>query len=201
MATTTTKNKGGRPKGRKNNATLAKEGKPIPPPPKQNEPPQPSTPTLDEEIARLRATAEPAPAPQQAPPGEQQKAPPPAGEQQKAPPAGEQQQAPPPGEQQQQAPPPPKGFTLSGHVGLIVIDAFIAGGIALLLRRYAKVDVSKSDLQLTEQEVEQLTPIADEVAKMVVANPVVLLTIALAGCYMSKIPALPKREKEEPQTA
>lgn len=166
--------KGGRPPGSKNKPP---EGTPT------NPPPPPSEKSLDDTIRDLKAEVPPI----EQPKAEQPKAEQPKAEQQ---PQGEQPQ----GEQQQPAP-NPAAFILSGHLGLVVLDSLIAGGIAMALRRYGWPDIKKSELQLTDEEIERLTPIADEVAKLIVINPVALLAISLVGAYMSKIPARPKPTK------
>lgn len=165
--------KGGRPPGSKNKPP---EGTPKEPPP------PPSEKSLDDTIRDLKAEVPPIEQPKSEPKTEQPKAEPQT--------QGEQPQ------DAQQPAPNPAAFILSGHLGLVVLDSLIAGGIAMALRRYGWPDIKKSELQLTDEEIERLTPIADEVAKLIVINPVALLAISLVGAYMSKIPARPKTAKQ-----
>lgn len=167
--------KGGRPKGSTNKP---KPGEP---------PPQPKPETLDEAINRLKADMPP-------PAQEQQKQAPPEQEQQQqqqAPPAQEQQQG-----QQAQDAASAGGILITGGLALVAFDAFVSGGLALALRRFGWKGLKKSDLQLTPEEVEQLTPLANELVKMIVMNPLAVFGIAYAGCLLSKIPPRPEKDSD-----
>lgn len=191
------KKKGGRPPGRKNNATLAKEAAlaaggtqspatpPAPAPAPAAPAPAPVSSTLKDDIARMKVEANPAPPPQPGQPAAQPGQP------------GQPQPAAQPG-QPAQLPPPP-GFVFTGHLGLIVVDAFISSGLRFALNKWAGYDLNKEDLQLTEKEIIQLEPIANEVAKMIIANPALLLVLGLTGCYMGKIPTKPSPKAEASQ--
>ena len=174
------KKKGGRPPGRKNNATLAKEEAERQAAAASGGPP---TPSLDEQLNALKAEYPPAPAA------------PPSTEQTKQPPTPEVPGGAPAPAPVADAPP----FTISGHLALIVVDSLFPSALAWLLNRYGGYNgtVKKSDLQLTEREVKDLEPIADEVAKRIMADPLIVLVIALVGCYAGKIPPKPEGKKSK----
>lgn len=183
------KNLGGRPKGAKNKATLEREAKERELASKQQaqqaaqpEQPAPQTeqgPSLDEKIAALKAESQPvqmeAPKPQEKPVG-----------------AAQPEQAPPPA--MPAAPAMPAEFTISGKLLLIVLDAFFSVGIALLLNRFAGYDIGKEQMGLTKEERDDLAAIADEVARMIRLNPVLMLSASMGAMYLGKIPAKQKKQ-------
>lgn len=152
------KNKGGRPKGSKNRKTKEPE--------KQAQPVTPSTPSTDDELAKLAAEY---PAGKAAGP-----APTPGAE--AAAPAAEA--------------PPTSPYMISGFMALVVIDAIFPAILSALLNRYG-YETTKEQLQLTEKEHKDLEKVADEVVKLIQMNPIVLLALSLVGAYASKIPSKP----------
>jgi len=78
---------------------------------------------------------------------------------------------------------------ISGMILLTVIDAICPLAIlkigGLVDKRFKKIDSRK--IQLTQEEKEQLSEIADAVAAGIEANPVLLLSISLGGIYLAKI--------------
>lgn len=185
------KNLGGRPKGAKNKATLEREARERELASKQQaqqaaqpEQPAPQTeqqqgPSLDEKIAALKAESQPvqaeAPKPEEKPVG-----------------AAQPEQAPPPA--MPAAPAMPAGFTISGKLLLVVLDAFFSNGIALLLNRFAGYDIGKEQMRLTKEERDELAAIADEVARMIQLNPVLVLSASMGAMYLGKIPAKQKKQ-------
>jgi hypothetical protein len=80
----------------------------------------------------------------------------------------------------------------------VIVDTFIPSGISWLLNRYGW-KVNADTLKLTEKERQDIEPIMDAVVRQFVADPRVVLALALVGAYAGKIPPRPanaKREKE-----
>lgn len=167
------KKKGGRPPGRKNNATLAKEAEAAKAQGTVNTT-QPPAPSLAEEIKSLKAEATATTTQQPQQPG---------------------QAAPLPGQPAPAAPQLSAMFT--GHLLLIVIDSYFPLGLSFILNRFAGYDTNAADLRLSEKDKEHLLPMANEIAKMIVANPFLVFGLSLVGCYLGRIPKKPKRAKKE----
>jgi hypothetical protein len=78
---------------------------------------------------------------------------------------------------------------ISGLILLTVIDAIapilLLKVASMLNAKFKKVDVQK--IRLTQDEKNDLSEIADEVAATIDANPLLLLSISLGGIYMAKI--------------
>lgn len=78
---------------------------------------------------------------------------------------------------------------ISGIILLTVIDAIFPLALikigGMFFKKLKKVDYQK--IKLTDEEKNDLSEIADEVAQMIDANPLVLLSISLGGIYLSKL--------------
>ena len=80
----------------------------------------------------------------------------------------------------------------------MIVDTFIPSGMSWLLNRYGW-KVNADTLKLTDKERQDIEPIMDAVVRQLVADPRVVLALALVGAYAGKIPPRPanaKREKE-----
>lgn len=185
------RNKGGRPPGRKNNATLEREAAEAAARQASgnDKTPEQQKTDLDLQLEKLKAEYK-EPAQQQPPP---QQAPP-----QAAPGQQSGQQAAP------QAQPAEAGaFTITGHLGLVVLDSLVPGAVAFVLNTFFGWGgtVSKEQLQLTERETRELEPLADEIVKRINADPLLLFVIAYGGCIVSKIPPRPEQKKDSDEVA
>lgn len=170
--------KGGRPPGRKNNATLAKEAAAAEAAKQTVQTGAAPTPSLADEVKALKAEA----AATTAQPGQQQPAQP-----------GQPAAAPLP-----PAASPQLSAMFTGHLLLIVVDSYFPLGLSFILNRFAGYDTSAADLRLTEKDKEHLLPMANEMAKLIVANPFLVFGLSLMGCYLGRIPKKPAKKKAEP---
>ena len=78
---------------------------------------------------------------------------------------------------------------ISGLILLTVIDAIapilLIKAASLINSKFKKINPQK--IRLTQEEKNDLSEIADEVAATIDANPLILLSISLGGIYMAKI--------------
>ena len=78
---------------------------------------------------------------------------------------------------------------ISGLILLTVIDAIapilLIKAASLINSKFKKINPQK--IRLTQEEKNDLSEIADEVAATIDANPLLLLSISLGGIYMAKI--------------
>jgi hypothetical protein len=79
----------------------------------------------------------------------------------------------------------PASSVISGAMFLLLIDIAMPNIIALVNNRFAKNKITASSMQMTRQQKEELSPLADEVAKqlMLKGNPVTVLIFSLIGIY------------------
>jgi hypothetical protein len=87
-------------------------------------------------------------------------------------------------------------FVVTGHLALIVLDSLIPAGLAFALNRFGW-KVKRHELMLTEQERKDIEPIMDVVVKDMIADPRILLVLALAGAYAGKIPPKPEKPAKD----
>jgi hypothetical protein len=85
-------------------------------------------------------------------------------------------------------------FKISGYLALVVVDAMFPAGIAFFLKRKGWTDITSDQLTLTDQQIEKLTPVADECVKQLIVNPWVMFFVATASMYMGNIPPKPKKK-------
>lgn len=79
-----------------------------------------------------------------------------------------------------------KNNLITGYLLLLVIDLFIPSLLAFLFK---KRGIKKEDLKLTQNEIKDLGPLADEVAKELTGkiSPLTLFVLSISGVYLSKI--------------
>lgn len=77
------------------------------------------------------------------------------------------------------------GEILSGAMFLMLIDLTIPFLISVLNNQFSKTKIKPSDLQLSEKQKAELSPLADQVAKElnIEGNPIAIFVISLLGIY------------------
>lgn len=82
----------------------------------------------------------------------------------------------------------PAAEYISGYILLVICDFVFPMGISLILRKFAKKDISAEQLQLTGRELNKLEPLADAAAKQlsVQLSPLAAFGMTMAAIYGGK---------------